>query len=343
MLNWRRFVGAGVAFFALAIFACQSQTKPGADPAPQAKPEALELSGVDTSKLTAREKEQWSAYVGELLAPCPDQPVSIAQCVTESRKCDACLPAAQFLVRQVTRGRTRAQAEDAFRLRFSPDEVKDVDITGSPEKGAAQAAVVITEWADFECPFCAVASPMLDEMVKRYPEHVKLVFKYYPLSSHEHSEVAARAAAAAHVQGKFWQMHHALFENQEHIDEPSIERLAEQLGLDMKRWGSDRKGEAAADKVSSDKKQADKLGLRGTPMIYINGRSFNLETFDLNEDLDDWVKLEIQLKTGKGATPAKANPGTASSASTAAATSAGAASPAVSAGQPVEIQPASSH
>jgi hypothetical protein len=93
-------------------------------------------------------------------------------------------------------------------------------------------------------------------------------------------------------------MHDALFQNQQHLDEAAIDKLGRDLKLDAKQYSADRKGEAAADTVSRDKKQAEKLGLRGTPMIYINGRSFDLETFDLQEDLDDWIRLEVALRTG---------------------------------------------
>jgi 2-hydroxychromene-2-carboxylate isomerase len=295
-----------------ALLGCQSQTTAGAEPNPIAKPETLTLDGVDTSSLTVREKEQWSSYVGELLAPCPDQPVSIAQCVTEKRSCSTCKPAAEFLVKQVTRGRTRAQAEEAFRIRFSPDEVKTIDVDGSPVKGSVDAKVTIVEWADFECPFCGIASPMLDQAIGKFPGQVQLVFKHFPLSSHEHAEMAARAAVAADRQGKFWQMHHALFKSQGHLDEASIERLARDIGLDEKQFGVDRKGEAAADRVTADKKQAEELGLRGTPMIYVNGRYFDLEKFDLAEDLDDWIELEIELSSGA---PRPSGAGTGSAAS----------------------------
>jgi protein-disulfide isomerase len=283
--------------------ACQSQTTAGAEPNPKAKPETLTLAGVDTSKLTEREKEQWSSYVGELLAPCPDQPVSIAQCVTESRKCETCKPAAEFLVKQVTRGRTRAQAEDAYRLRFSPDEVETIDLAGSPTLGANDAAVTIVEWADFECPFCGIASPMLDKALESHPNDVRLVFKHYPLSAHEHAEMAARAAVAAGLQGKFWEMHHALFKQQGNLEEAALDRLAAELGLDVKRFSQERKGEAAADRVTQDKRQAEKLNLRGTPMIYINGRHFELELFNLVEDLDGWIQLEVEQRTGKRVQP----------------------------------------
>lgn len=318
-----------------ALLGCQSQTTAGAEPNPVAKPETLTLEGVDTKSLTVREKEQWSSFVGELLAPCPDQPVSIAQCVTEKRDCETCKPAAEFLVKQVTRGRTRGQAEDAFRIRFSPDEQKTIDVGGSPSKGPDDAPVTIVEWADFECPFCGIASPMLDAVLAKYPGKVRLVFKHFPLSGHEYAEPAARAAVAAGIQGKFWEMHHALFKNQAHLDEAMIEKLARELGLDENKFNVDRKGEAAADRVSKDKKLAEKLGLRGTPMIYINGRYFDLESFDLGEDLDDWIQLELRLRTATGdPAPSPSPEATAEATAPAAGTAPQ---------KPLDIQPASSN
>ena len=286
--------------------ACRSPADSPKEPPPveeTAAPSApVSLTGVDSSSLTPREQTKWSEYVTELLAPCSDQPVSIAQCVNEARDCNACVPAAKFLVDRVRRGDTRAQAEAAFRSRFSPDTVKSIDTTGSPSKGAAKPAVTLVEWADFECPFCAVAAPLLKGIVDKYPDQVQLVFKHYPLSAHQHSENAARAAVAAQKQGKFWPLSYAMFESQKAgLDEPSIMKLARDAGLDMKGFESDIASEATADSVARDRKQADDLGLEGTPMIYINGRYFSLENFDLRQDLEPWVALEIELVTGKPA------------------------------------------
>jgi protein-disulfide isomerase len=258
----------------------------------------IEVAGVDTSKLTEREREQWSVLVGELLAPCPDQPVSLAQCVTQKRPCAACLPAATFLTNQVTRGKTRSQAESAFRARFAPDEVKDIEVGDSPGKGSSEPLVTIVEWADFECPFCGVAQPMLNQVVQRHADKVRLVFKHYPLSMHPNAEAASRAAVAAGMQGKFWELHGVFFQNQEALDEPSLERFAKQAGLDVGQFNADRKSEAVADRVAADRKQADSLGLKGTPTIYINGRAFDLEKFDLAEDLEAWIELEVALRSG---------------------------------------------
>jgi protein-disulfide isomerase len=250
--------------------------------------------------MTEREREQWSKLVGELLAPCPDQPVSLAQCVTQKRSCSACLPAATFLTNQVTRGKTRSQAEAAFRARFAPDEVKEVETGDSPSKGAKDPLVTIVEWADFECPFCGVAQPMLSQVVQRHPEKVRLVYKHYPLTMHPNAESAARASVAAGIQGKFWEMQSLFFQNQDKLDDPSLERFAKQLGLDVAQFNTDRKSEAVADRVASDRKEGDSLGLKGTPSIYINGRSFDLEKFDLAEDLEAWVELEIAMRAGGG-------------------------------------------
>ena len=131
---------------------------------------------------------------------------------------------------------------------------------------------------------------------------MQLVFKHYPLSAHQHSENAARAAVAAQKQGKFWPLSYAMFASQKSgLDEPNILKLARDAGLDMKGFESDIASEATADVVARDRKQADELGLEGTPMIYINGRYFSLERFDLRKDLEPWVSLEIELVTGKPA------------------------------------------
>jgi protein-disulfide isomerase len=163
--------------------------------------------------------------------------------------------------------------------------------------------VTVVEWADFECPFCGVAAPLLKDLVGRYPNEVQLVFKNYPLSVHEHSEQAARAAVAAFHQGKFWQLNQAMFESQKSgLDDTTLVKLAREQGLDMKLFETDRASEATADAVARDRKQADELGLEGTPMIYINGRRFS-DQFDLRQDLQPWIELEIALNSSGGKLP----------------------------------------
>jgi protein-disulfide isomerase len=265
--------------------------------------ELIELPGIDTSALTGRERRDWSSYVSELLAPCADQPVSVAECVRQARSCAACAPAAAFVARQVAQGKSRRQIETAYRLRFAPGQAKSIDLGDSPWKGAASAKVVIVEWADFECPFCQRTAPELDQLIQAYPGLIKVVFKHYPIAHHPNGTRAARAAVAAQSQGKFWRFHDLMFLNASRLDDTGIERLATEAGLDVLRFKRDLADPAVLDRVNADRRQADALGLEGTPMIYIDGRYFNLEYFDLKDDLSPWVKLELELATGRRVEP----------------------------------------
>jgi len=258
-----------------------------------------ELPGIDTSELTAREESEWWSAVNDLAAPCPDQPVNLAQCVSEDRACPGCRPAAELLRDQIVLGRARAQVEAAFRIRFDPAQVTRIDLAGAPGKGAAKPTVVIVEWADFECPFCARAAALLRAEVDAYPDQVRLVFKHFPLEQHAHAMEAALAAVAADRQGKFWELHDALYANRESLDPASLEQLARGLGLDMARFAADRASPEVRGVVERDMRQADALGLGGTPFIFVNGRRFDLAIFDLATELSPWVELEIEIATGR--------------------------------------------
>jgi len=292
----------------LASYQSTCRSSAGAGQAPGASTDSdVTLAGVDTGALTAREKKEWSTWVSDLLAPCPSEPVSIAQCVKESRRCAKCVPAARLLVKQVRAGRSRSQAEDAFRARFSPDRIKSIDVADSPSQGPSSAPVTIVEWADFECPHCRHAAPLLEKQVQAHPGKVRLVYKFYPLQSHVHGESAARGTVAAMKQGKFWELHHILFEHQETLEPRDIEKFAKEVGLDMPKWKAEWATEATADRVSRDRKQGDAVGINGTPTIYINGREFELAKFDMGEDLEEWINLEIELTTGSAAPNASAS------------------------------------
>jgi protein-disulfide isomerase len=295
-----------------AIFLFGASTCSKADPGetkPTATPEVT-IKGVDTSALTQRERREWAAQVSELLAPCPDVPVSLAQCVSENRNCKACLPAAQFLLKQVQAGKAKKDREEAFHGRFDAGKTKTIVTGGSPELGPPDAIVTIVEWADFECPFCRAASPVLDELVKKYPQQVRFVYKFYPLSAHPHGEIAARAAVAALNQGKFWEMHHVLFENQDRLEQTDLEKYATKIGLDLGKFRSDLGSKEIGERIEKDKKQAEELGLDGTPFLFINGRYVNLSHLTSLDDLNEWVKLDIELA---GQTPKPAATGSAHS------------------------------
>jgi protein-disulfide isomerase len=185
--------------------------------------------------------------------------------------------------------------EAFYRARFAPDGVKNLDVSDSASKGPEGAPVVLVEFADFECPACAAARPVIDDLYDRHRDTVRVVFKHFPLGMHPNAEKAARAAVAAGRQGKFWEMYALLFENQTKLGADNVEKLASSLGLDLARFRQDRDSEATADAVARERKQGEGLSLDSTPSLFINGRPFPATT-DFKQDLEDWVALELELK-----------------------------------------------
>ena len=140
--------------------------------------------------------------------------------------------------------------------------------------GPENAAVTIYEFSDFECPFCEKGARVVEQIKKTYGNKVRFVFKHLPLSFHKNAELAARAAQAANNQGKFWEMHDALFDNYRQLSPAKIDELAKGIaGMNFAKWEQDRESKAIKDKVAADKAEANRTGTRGTPNFYINGEN----------------------------------------------------------------------
>jgi protein-disulfide isomerase len=259
-----------------------------------------------------RERRQWWKLVSQLYAPCPEQAVSIAQCVKEERPCAACGAAAQVLASRVRSGATVAECEAVYGARFGPN-VKKPDLTGSPSRGPEDAPVTVVVWSDFQCPACKHALPVVDEAVDKHAKHVRLVHKNYPLKFHTHAEGAAKAAVAAHNQGRYWQFEKLLFDNQSALTETDLDRYAKAVGLDMGKFHADIGSEKTAAVIQRDKSEAEKAGLSGTPFILVNGREVVLGLFRVETELEPWIALEVDLAlknraTGKPASAAESAP-----------------------------------
>jgi protein-disulfide isomerase len=283
----------------------QGNASPASSTAPSAAPSAapiVSIPGVDLGPLTVREQRDWSDQLYALLAPCPETPVNIAQCIAEKRACKACSPAALFLLDGVRAGRSKQDREKAYEMRFDPKKVRTLDTDGSPELGPPDAPVTIVEWADFECPACKAFYPILDGLVKRFPGQVRLVYKNYPLAIHAHGEISARAGVAAARQGKFWEMHHVLFDNQEKLEQSDLEGYAKQLKLDVGKFRSEIGSDDTVARITRDKRAADDVNLDATPTVFINGREVDIQLLDDPVgDLVKWIKLDLELA---GITPA---------------------------------------
>jgi protein-disulfide isomerase len=149
-----------------------------------------------------------------------------------------------------------------------------VDDIGSNDhvRGPEDAALTVIEYGDFQCPYCARAHAVLQELDGQFGG-IRLVYRHLPLSDfHPLAEQAAEAAEAAGKQGKFWDMHDALFEQQTEIMAPDdLADLAETLGLDIERFRADVTGRSERQRVQADAAHATQQGLHRTPTFFING------------------------------------------------------------------------
>lgn len=147
-----------------------------------------------------------------------------------------------------------------------------LDVNKGWSKGAEQAKVVIIEFSDFQCLFCASVQLTLDRVMELYGDRVRLIYRHFPLTKiHPYALKAAVAAEAAGNQGKFWEMHDKLYQNQEKLTDDDLRRYAQELGLDIKRFDKDLDSPQLQEKVLKDKEDGLKAGVSGTPAFFING------------------------------------------------------------------------
>jgi protein-disulfide isomerase len=166
----------------------------------------------------------------------------------------------------------QAAAAQPRRRGPDPDKVYEVAVGKSPAKGPANAPVTIVEFSDFQCPYCSRVGPTLQKVLEDYPKDVRVVYKHYPLSFHKQALPAAKASAAAGRQGKFWEMHDLLFQNQRELNEAAFKGYAQQLGLDVAQFEKDYASPGVAQEVEADMTLARSLGVTGTPGFFVNGR-----------------------------------------------------------------------
>ncbi|MBI5486912.1 MAG: thioredoxin domain-containing protein [Deltaproteobacteria bacterium] len=149
-----------------------------------------------------------------------------------------------------------------------------VPLGDSPWKGASEPLAVLIVFIDFSCPHCARMAPVLDQLVAAHPDELRAVYKAYPIPGHGKAPEAAVVAAAAHAQGRFWEMHDLLFANPGEWTTEDLERLAIQAGLNPARFRDALEDERVRAEVAADVTAGHRIGVTGTPSFVLNGRRF---------------------------------------------------------------------
>jgi len=160
-------------------------------------------------------------------------------------------------------------------------------------EGPADAPVTLVEYGDYQCPYCGAAYPVVKRLQKTLGQKLRFVFRNFPLTqAHPYARVAAEAAEAAALQGKFWEMHDQLYEQQTFLEPDIIPLWAEKIGLDLKKFGNDFKLAGVTQRIKEDRQSGIRSGVNGTPTFFINGTRYDgsPEVEALLEALDEQLK-----------------------------------------------------
>ena len=210
--------------------------------------------------------------------------MKVAECREKDPACSYSQGLAAAIVAAAREGKTEAEVRNAAANSPTAKSIKpkkllddpiQIPTQGAPVTGPENARITLIEFSDFQCPYCRVAAPQLHEVLKAFPTQVKLIFKQFPLDIHSQAALAAAASVAAQKQGKFWQMHDALFADRANITRAAVISLARNFSLDIPRFTADLDSKETNAKVVQDITDGNHAGVEGTPTLFIDGQRFN--------------------------------------------------------------------
>ncbi|HEV2855339.1 MAG TPA: thioredoxin domain-containing protein [Thermoanaerobaculia bacterium] len=165
-----------------------------------------------------------------------------------------------------------SKLQDKYKVEYKMEPIRvEVAATG-PSRGPANAPVTIVEFSDFQCPFCSRLTPTIKQVEEKYGDKVRVVFRQYPLPFHQNAQKAAEASLCAADQGKFWEMHDAMFANQQALEVDKLKAKAAELGLNAEQFNQCLDSGKHAATIQADMKDGSAVGVNGTPALFINGR-----------------------------------------------------------------------
>ncbi len=221
---------------------------------------------------------------------------TILNCLVNEPDSKAAKRIAAFVVRRAILGLDAKGIKSNLKNRalsaFPPVEHKS-KFDGLKAYGDPKALVKVVVYADFECPYCRIASPSLRRIVKKMPDKVAMYFKNFPIRSHKHGIQCSTVLVAADRQGKFWEMHDLLYANAPDFEEEQLVKYMKQIGMDVEKAQKDRKDPSLIDRIRKEKEEGLAFGMEGTPGIFINNKFYR--GVKMERELLDRVEEELEI------------------------------------------------
>jgi protein-disulfide isomerase len=251
-------------------------------PAQEAPPiDASYYPDLDFFILGTEERQQFVSIAEGELCPCPGEPRTLSACLASTEgRCALAEEVASLMMRLLLEGAEPDAVRDGIVLYITESTTtREFDLTNAPRRGAADAAVQIVLFSDFDCPHCHRFANTVDMLMEEFGDRVSVTYMHFPLPQHANSPLLARAAIAAHQQGRFWDMHDLLFSTQERrwdVEEIDVFlfELAEELDLDLEAFARDYANEELARRPLDDREEGRSAGVNSTPTLFINGLKF---------------------------------------------------------------------
>jgi protein-disulfide isomerase len=265
-------IRAGSVFIALVVLAaspgCRRDTSLVAD-------HVYAVKGYDVAHLNEFQRQEFMKVVNSELCPCPRVLAHLGACIDKGRACPEAHLAARYAIRRIAAGDSMSRVilmlDRMFQQGVTAKAMPNDD--DAPSLGPANAKVTLTVFSDFECPFCKRTAPVFEKLKKAFEGKLRVVFRNLPLVKiHRHAMNAALAAVAAHKQGKFWEMHDMLFKNDLNLEKENLVEYARRVKLDAERFKRDLEAPETRKRVEADMALAKKIGVAGTPALFVNGK-----------------------------------------------------------------------
>jgi protein-disulfide isomerase len=295
---WKAACIAAVAAVAAACSKNSSDARAATGSTPAAQPVAAQPAaddntpppGIDLSPLDEFERKVFFRVLNKEPSAC-GKAHSLMYSLKNDQSCRKSFYAARYVVKLVDSGYTDSEVSERLQKRFRNGARKSIDVADAPMKGNNAARVTLIEFADYECPHCKRAQPVLRQALDEFKNDLRVYFKHYPLPAHPNARLAAEAAVAAQKQGKFWPYNDGVWEHSESLTPAVLEQIAKDSGLDVEKWRKDLDSDDVRFRVQKDRSDGEALRIQATPTIYLNGREFT-DPKDI-DSLKDWINEEL--------------------------------------------------